>query len=547
MSIQHRSNLPQGGSVQIPPSPVHAKGTAMKLNRSAVLLSTLLASTATAQVITETNTTLFPTPEQAIQRDFGLDVAAYGPLHIAVGAPVVGAGPRVGRVFVYEAIFGGLVHEIVPPEGAENPFFFGAQIEISGDTLVVSTSRQTGVNFIAEVYVYDLVTGDFLFELAPINPLNNELSFGYDIAIEDNIIAVGQPDYDSLKGCVYLYDATDGSLIDVIFGDTFFPNVDFPRFGDQVVLSNGKLAVSHQELALAEPVTPSVFIFDAGTSALLNQAFPTPEIVSDDRWGDAIAMNDDTLIVCAPGDDPFGEDSGSAFAYDTSTGAYRTRLDLMNITPAGATQPMFMDAEINDNGLVAIYSSGRESGQLGDGSVDLLDSITGSQVGTLEPFNGQWSASFGGAIAFNGSMLYVSDIFSALGEVDRVYQFSTGATITLQPQSFVLDEPAIATMQVAAPNGVDYQWFKDDELIENGPNFDGVTTNTLNITAGPETEGAYTCRVTSEATSDVFSEPGYLVYQGASAPACQADFNDDGLLNFFDVSLFIQAYTAGCP
>jgi hypothetical protein len=376
MSIQHRSNPSQVGSVQIPPSPVHAKGTAMKLNRPAVLLSALLASTANAQVITETNTTLFPTPEQAIQRDFGLDVAAYGPLHIAVGAPVVAGGPRVGRVFVYEAIFGGLVHEIFPPEGAENPFFFGAQIEISGNTLVVSTSRQTGVNFIAEVYVYDLVTGDFLFELEPVNPLNNEQSFGYDIAIEDNIIAVGQPDYDSLTGCVYLYDATDGSLIDVIYGDAYFPNVDYPRFGDQVVLSSGKLAVAHQELALAEPVTPSVFIFDAGTSSLLNQAFPTPEIVSDDRWGDAIAMNDDTLIVCAPGDDPFGEDSGSAFAYDTSTGELRTRLDLLNITPAGATQPMVMDAEINDNGLVAVYSSGRESGQLGDGAVDLFDSIT---------------------------------------------------------------------------------------------------------------------------------------------------------------------------
>ncbi len=519
----------------------------MKLNRSAVLLSSLLASIASAQVITETNTTIFPTPELAIQRDFGLDVAAYGPLNIAVGAPVVGAGPRIGRVLVYEAIFGGLIHEIFPPEEAENPFFFGAQVEISGDTLVVSNNKQIGVNEPGEVFVHDLVTGNFLFELAPINPLADELSFGYDIAIEGNIIAVSQPDYDSLKGCVYLYDATDGSLIDVIYGDTYFPNVHFPRFGDQIVLSGGKLAVSHQEIALTEPVTPSVFIFDTNTRTLLNQAFPTPEIISDDRWGDAIAMNDETLIVCAPGDDPFGEDSGSAFAYDTSTGAFRTRLDLMNITPAGTTRQMRMDAEINEEGLVAIYSSGRESGLLGNGSVDLFDSITGSQVGTLEPFDGQKSSYFGGALAFNGSSISVSDTFLDVGEVARVYQFVTGATITLQPQSYVIDEPAIATMQVAAPNGIDYRWFKDDELIENGPSFDGVTTNTLNITAGPETVGAYTCRVTSAATSDVFSDPGYLVYQGASVPACQADFNDDGLLNFFDVSLFIQTYTAGCP
>ena len=31
------------------------------------------------------------------------------------------------------------------------------------------------------------------------------------------------------------------------------------------------------------------------------------------------------------------------------------------------------------------------------------------------------------------------------------------------------------------------------------------------------------------------------------ALACPADLNNDGLLNFFDVSAFIAAYNAGCP
>ena len=63
----------------------------------------------------------------------------------------------------------------------------------------------------------------------------------------------------------------------------------------------------------------------------------------------------------------------------------------------------------------------------------------------------------------------------------------------------------------------------------------------------PESEGAYTCEVTSVSTSAVMSEPGYLVFQGATAPACPADLTDDGVLNFFDVSAFIQAFSAGCP
>lgn len=513
----------------------------------ALLTLASFAASAHTQVINETNTTLFPTPEMAIQRDFGTDVAAYGSLYIAVGAPVSGPGPRVGRVLVYDSVLGNLYHEIFPPEIAENPFYFGTQIEISGDTLVVSNMRQNGFNDLGEVFVHDLVTGEFLFELTPINPLGDEFSYGFDIAIDGDIIAVSQPDYDSLKGCVYLYDANDGSLIDVIYGDSYFPDVDYPRFGDQIVLSGGNLAVSHVELAVTETVPPSVFIFETDTRALMSQAIPTPEIVSEDRWGDAIAMNDDTLIVCAPGDDPHGEDSGSAFAYDTSTGAFRTRFNLVNSIPGDATSPMDMDAEINEHGLVAIYSSGRLSGQAGSGSVDLFDSITGSQLWTLEPFDGIKSRSFGGAIAFNGFNIYLSDIFVSTGDVDRVYQFATGASITLQPQSVVLDTSSIVTMQIAAPNGTAYSWFKDDELIGDGAHFDGVTTDTLNIIAGPDTEGAYTCRVANPGGGYLYSEPGYLVYQGASSPECPADFTGDEVLDIFDVFGFLDAFNLGCP
>ena len=38
---------------------------------------------------------------------------------------------------------------------------------------------------------------------------------------------------------------------------------------------------------------------------------------------------------------------------------------------------------------------------------------------------------------------------------------------------------------------------------------------------------------------------GLLLYTPVAE--CQADFNNDGILNFFDVSLFINAYTSGCP
>jgi hypothetical protein len=35
--------------------------------------------------------------------------------------------------------------------------------------------------------------------------------------------------------------------------------------------------------------------------------------------------------------------------------------------------------------------------------------------------------------------------------------------------------------------------------------------------------------------------------QGYNAMSAQADFNNDGVWNFFDVSAFLQAFNAGCP
>lgn len=40
---------------------------------------------------------------------------------------------------------------------------------------------------------------------------------------------------------------------------------------------------------------------------------------------------------------------------------------------------------------------------------------------------------------------------------------------------------------------------------------------------------------------------GAFEFQPEGAPACTADLNNDGILNFFDVSVFLSAYNAGCP
>lgn len=511
--------------------------------------SAMIAATsvgADAQVINDSGISYTVPADIATGSDFGFDLAnSFG--RLAIASPGLSAG-WTGRVLVYDTTTEALLYTLVAPVDATDPGEFGKSIAMEGTNIVVSSSagRPGGLPQDAndQVFVYDAVTGALRFELVPVNPLNDTTGYGYSIAIDNGIIAVSQPGYDVYTGCVYLFDATDGSLIDVIYGDTLLPAIQYPLFGDEIEMHNGLLTVLQREFS-GQGEEQHLFIFDANTSALLHDILPPLGIEYAEGWGTDIAMNDDTMIVCAPGDDPYGTNTGSVFAYDLPTGVYRNRIFAIN---PETTSPIRVNAEINEDGLVAVSSSNGLFGNPGTATVKLFESHTGIQVGTLEPTSGLQSASYGLAMTFLNNEIFVSDIAFFLSRADTVTHFRTGSTITMHPQSHVTDIAGFSPlMQVIATNATDYRWFKDGVEVSDGPMYGGATTSVLAINAGPETEGAYTCEVTSVSTSAVMSEPGYLVYQGVSEPACRADFTEDGTLNFFDVSAFLQQFGNGCP
>ena len=495
------------------------------------------------QVINDSGISYTVPADIATGSDFGFDLAnSFG--RLAIASPGLHSG-WTGRVLVYDTTTEALLYTLVAPVDAADPGEFGKSIAMEGTNIVVSSSAG-GISQDAndQVFVYDAVTGALRFELVPVNPLNDTTGYGYSIAIDNGIIAVSQPGYDIYTGCVYLFDATDGSLIDVIYGDTLVPAIQYPRFGDEIEMHNGFLTVLQREFT-GQGEEQHLFIFDANTSALLHDILPPVGVEYADGWGTDIAMNDDTMIVCAPGDDPYGTNTGSVFAYDLPTGVYRNRIMVVN---PEETSPIRMTAEINDNGLVAINTSNQLWGNPGSATIKLFESQTGTQVGSLEPSSGLRSSSYGLAMTFLNNEIFVSDIAIGLGNIDTVTHFRTGSTITMHPQSHVTDVAGFSPlMQVFATNATDYRWFKDGVEVNDGPLYGGATTSVLAINAGPETEGAYTCEVTSVSTSAVMSEPGYLVFQGSSDPVCPADFTQDQVLDVFDVFGFLDAFNMGCP
>ena len=106
-------------------------------------------------------------------------------------------------------------------------------------------------------------------------------------------------------------------------------------------------------------------------------------------------------------------------------------------------------------------------------------------------------------------------------------------------------EFSIALTSGATP--LTYQWRKDGEELADSDGISGANTPTLTI-AGVNTgdQGFYDC-VVSNPQGTRTSSQALLAVQGGGGSACTADLNNDGALNFFDVSAFISAYSAGCP
>jgi hypothetical protein len=85
-----------------------------------------------------------------------------------------------------------------------------------------------------------------------------------------------------------------------------------------------------------------------------------------------------------------------------------------------------------------------------------------------------------------------------------------------------------------------YQWRLNGENLSNDTKYSGVTTPILSIsTIRPEDAGSYDCVVTSPC--------GTIASAAAELVVCAADFNCDGIVDFFDYLDFVAEFSGNGP
>lgn len=313
-----------------------------------------------------------PNSHAQLEGHFGWSVAASGSI-VAVGAPYETGGvspdtePYSGHVYLFNATTGHRTRTLSAPT-IQDDQVFGASVAIAGTRVVVGTPGEAGGG---AVYVFSSKTGNLLATLSPPTGLSSGAQFGEVVAINGTTVAVGAP-LDAVSGipeagAAFTFSATSGALgVSVVSPSPAFEG----QFGASVALSSTKLAVgAPDETNGTVYEVGNAYTFSVKTG-LLAASLRNPVQTAGGHLGSSIAIAGTTVVVGADDNSAWGVyESGEAFAYSASTGAY-----LYNLTSSHAFSGGFFGYSAAMSGKAIVIGAPYETskGRVGAGNAYLF-------------------------------------------------------------------------------------------------------------------------------------------------------------------------------
>lgn len=232
--------------------------------------------------------------------------------------------------------------------------------------------------------------------------------FGYSIAIDNGIIAVGMPyddDNGSDSGAAYLFDASTGNQIFKLLPSDGTANAEF---GYSIAINNGIVAIGARRDSENGTNSGAAYLFDANTGNQIFKLQPN-DAEQDDEFGNAIDISNGIVAVGAWRADEFGDASGAAYLFDASTG---NQIDKLLPDTGNDIQTFGVSIAI-DGGTVAVGS--RTYFALSEGytyaKAYLFNVSSGNLLNILQPdilnLNGDLGGHFADCMAIDNGLVIV--------------------------------------------------------------------------------------------------------------------------------------------
>ncbi len=368
-----------------------------------LILAFLYNTTVVAQCVAVQNFKLLG-DEGTADFNLGESVAIDGTM--AVIGQVNGCCDDDNKAFIYDATTGLLLATLLPndPEGYQ----FGWSVAISGNTAIVgaNTAAANGGLLTGAAYLFDVSTGLQTFRLVA-NDGQDLDGFGSDLAIGGTTSVVGAPlsdDNGDRSGSAYVFDTTTGQQLFKLVPDDNAEDDHFGGWNGRGIDIDGNIAVIGAFLDTTDNGfrSGSAYLFDVTTGQQIAKLLPI-DGAEDDRFGTSVGISGNIAIVGAPRDDDNGEDSGSAYLFDITTGQQILKL----LPDDGVTEDDFgLSVRLHGNFAIVGAQDDDDNGE-NSGSAYLFDVSTGQQIAKILPDDGALGDRFGRSVGISGTAIIV--------------------------------------------------------------------------------------------------------------------------------------------
>lgn len=332
-----------------------------------------------------------------LDSSFGAAVAIR-PLRQIVGAPAASAaGELSGAAFIYDAPSGRLLHALAP-EGKRPGARFGSAVGLDSRRAIVGAPTDDGEDERSgSASIYDLVSGALLIRFTRVGGAPDDL-LGSAVAIDGRFAAIGAPGVDGSGAC-FVLDVSSGKLVHELRADDAAKG---DEFGGAVGLHGSLLVVGSRAADASGEDSGAAYVFDLESGKQIATLTPS-DGAAFDGFGSAVAIDGERVLVGAPYDDDDGEESGSAYVFDASTGTQLAKLRASKARPEdGFGEAVALSGELALVGAPRADPSGKSSG-----SAYVFSTSNGSELGRLSPTTAALQNEFGSAVGLHGQIAVV--------------------------------------------------------------------------------------------------------------------------------------------
>ena len=252
---------------------------------------------------------------------------------------------------------------------------YGYNVHIDGDTAIVGARFENNAQGAAYIYTRSGTTWSQQQKLTASDAQNSD-RFGCDVEIDGDTVVIGSMLDDTQRGAAYVFtrSGTTWSQQQKLVAST---RTDYDQFGEAVAINGDTIVVGALFEDSGGSNSGTAYVFTrSGTTWSQQQKLVASDAAANDQFGSNVAIAGDTIVVGALYEDAGGSNAGAAYVF-TRSGTTWSQQQKLVASDAAADDRFGSSSSIDGDTIVV--GAVNENSQAGSAYVFTRSGTTWSQ------------------------------------------------------------------------------------------------------------------------------------------------------------------------